>query len=63
MGDTNPLLDDRDLDFLLGEVHGLDALRELPAFAGHSAETFGLTLATLRRVAREVLFQRALRER
>lgn len=54
---ANPLVSDRDVDFLLYEV--LDAparLCGLPAFADHSKDTFSLFLDSARRLAREVLF-------
>jgi butyryl-CoA dehydrogenase len=54
---ANPLLSDRDVDFLLYEL--LDApsrLCGLPIFADHSKETFDLVLGSARRLAREVLF-------
>ncbi|MGZ3406660.1 MAG: acyl-CoA dehydrogenase, partial [Polyangia bacterium] len=53
---ANPLLSDRNVDFLLYEV--LDADRRLcalPAFAEHSKETFDLFLGSARRLARDVL--------
>jgi len=53
---AHPLLDDREVDFQLWEVHALDELRAVPAFEGHSDETFRLTLQTLRGIARTVLF-------
>jgi alkylation response protein AidB-like acyl-CoA dehydrogenase len=52
----NPLIDDRDADFLLYDVLGAEQLTELPAFAEHSRATFDLVLQTARRLAREVLF-------
>ena len=52
----NPLLRDRDVDFLLYEVLRADELCALPAFADHSRETFDLYLASARRLARDVLF-------
>ena len=54
---ANPLLDDRDVDFLLHDVLAAERLTELPAFAEHSRATFDLLLQTTRRLAREVLFQ------
>ncbi len=51
----NPLLHDRDIDFLLYEVLDAPALCALPAFAEHSRDTFDLYLRTCRRFAREVL--------
>ena len=56
MPDANPLLDDRDVDFLLYAVHDATALCALPAFAMHGRETFDLTLQTMRRMARGVFF-------
>jgi len=53
---ANPLLDDRDVAFLLYDVHAAHLLCELPAFAEHSRETFDLVLDASRRLAREVLF-------
>jgi butyryl-CoA dehydrogenase len=52
----NPLLCDRDIDFLLYEVLDAPALTALPAFADHSRDTFDLYLKSARRLAREVLF-------
>ncbi len=53
---TNPLLSDRNVDFLLYEVLEVDRrLRALPAFAEHERETFELYIAAARRLAREVL--------
>ena len=52
----NPLLRDRDVDFLLYEVLDAPALTALPAFAEHTRETFDLYLQSSRRLAREVLF-------
>ena len=51
----NPLLDDRDVEFLLYDVLHADRLVELPGFAEHERETFDLLLKTTRRFAREVL--------
>jgi alkylation response protein AidB-like acyl-CoA dehydrogenase len=53
---ANPLLRDRDVEFLLYEVLRVDELCALPAFAEHSRETFDLVLASARKLAREVLF-------
>ncbi|HEY2515884.1 MAG TPA: acyl-CoA dehydrogenase [Polyangiaceae bacterium] len=52
----NPLLRDRDVDFLLYEMLAAEELCTLPAFAEHSRETFDLYLRSTRRLAREVLF-------
>ena len=52
----NPLLSDRNVDFLLYEVLEVDRrLGRLPAFAEHGRETFDLYVAGARRLAREVL--------
>ena len=53
---ANPLLNDRDVSFLLFEVLDAERLCELPAFAEHSRETFTLYLEACRKVAREQLF-------
>ena len=53
---TNPLISDRDVEFLLYEMLDAPALCALPAFADHSRETFDLYLQSSRRLAREVLF-------
>ena len=52
---TNPLLSDRDVDFLLYEVLDAEGLCSLPAFEGYNRETFDLVLGNARRLAREVL--------
>jgi alkylation response protein AidB-like acyl-CoA dehydrogenase len=52
----NPLLRDRDVDFLMHAVLDVPALLRLPAFADHDAETLGLYLDAARRFAREALF-------
>ncbi|WP_437313690.1 acyl-CoA dehydrogenase [Sorangium sp. So ce385] len=52
----NPLLNDRDVEFLLYEVLDVPRLCELPYFADHTRETFDLYLQSCRRFAREVLF-------
>jgi alkylation response protein AidB-like acyl-CoA dehydrogenase len=52
----NPLLRDRDVEFLLHEVLDGAALLRLPAFADHDAETVALFLEGARRLAREALF-------
>jgi len=54
--ETNPLIDDRLVDFLLWEVLDASTLCDLPYFADHSRETFELYLGTIRRYARDVLF-------
>ena len=41
----NPLLNDRDLSFVLHEVHDAASLLALPHFADHSLETFAQLLA------------------
>jgi butyryl-CoA dehydrogenase len=53
---ANPLLSDRDVEFLLYEHLDAQALCRLPAFADHGKDTFDMYLATARRLAREVLY-------
>ncbi len=53
---ANPLISDRDVDFLLYEVLDVEALCALPAFAEHSRETFGMVLQATRRFARSKLY-------
>src|SRR5947209_4880546 len=53
---VNPLLRDRDVDFVLYEVLKADDLSRLPYFADHSRGTFDLFLQSTRRLARDVLF-------
>jgi alkylation response protein AidB-like acyl-CoA dehydrogenase len=53
---ANPLIDDRDVAFLLDEVLGIERLTELPYFADHDRGTFELVLTSARRLARDVLF-------
>jgi alkylation response protein AidB-like acyl-CoA dehydrogenase len=53
---SNPLLRDRDVDFLLYEVLDVPSLLELPVFADHTRETLDLFLGSTRRLARDVLF-------
>ena len=52
----NPLVRDRDVDFLLDDVLDLTSLLRLRHFADHDRETVALFLASARRLAREVLF-------
>lgn len=52
----NPLLSDRDVEFLLHEVHDLGALLRLSAFADHDRDTCELFLAGARALARDVLY-------
>jgi alkylation response protein AidB-like acyl-CoA dehydrogenase len=56
MAAPNPLVRDRDVDFLLYEVHRAERLCQLPAFAEHERETFDLFLASAAKLARERLF-------
>ncbi|MGH7440662.1 MAG: acyl-CoA dehydrogenase family protein, partial [Polyangiaceae bacterium] len=53
---ANPLVSDRNVDFLLYEVFDVEALCKLPAYADHSRETFDIILRSSRKFAREVLF-------
>ena len=52
----NPLIRDRDVDFLLYDVLDGLALTRLPYFAQHDRETFDLVLDSARRFARDVLY-------
>lgn len=56
MSSPNPLISDRFVDFVLHEVLRVEELCALPAYSGHSRETFDLVLASARRLAREALF-------
>ncbi|MEM7157852.1 MAG: acyl-CoA dehydrogenase [Myxococcota bacterium] len=56
MSDANPLVDDRDIEFLLYEVHDAEALTQLSAFGEHDRETFDLFIGSSRRLARETLW-------
>ncbi|MCB9704619.1 MAG: acyl-CoA dehydrogenase [Myxococcales bacterium] len=56
MSSANPLVRERDVDFLLHEVHDVMRLCQLPAFAHHDRETFDLFLESAARLARERLF-------
>ena len=53
---ANPLLRDRDVDFLLYEVLHAATLCALPAFAQHDRATFDLVLDAARRLARGPLY-------
>lgn len=53
---TNPLLDDREVEFQLHEVLDVTRLCRLPYFAEHDRETFDLVVASARRLARDVLY-------
>src|SRR5438067_12675037 len=52
----NPLVSDRNVDFLLYEVLHAEELCALPYFSGHGRETFDLLLRSARQLARERLF-------
>ena len=52
---TNPLLDDAFVHFLLYDVVGIESLCRLDAFEHHSKETFDLYLDSVRRLARNDL--------
>src|SRR5690606_23624867 len=56
MAAPNPLVRDRDVEFLLYEVHRVDRLCKLAAFAEHERETFELFLQSAAKLARERLF-------
>jgi len=51
----NPLIPDREAEFLLHEVAEAGALCELPAFSEYSPESFDLYLESVKRLAREEL--------
>jgi butyryl-CoA dehydrogenase len=53
---ANPLVSDRNVEFLLYEVFDAESLLSLKAYQDHSRETFDLVLAGARKFAREVLF-------
>ena len=52
----NPLLNDRDVEFVLYEILEAERLCEVPEFADHSRETFDLFMASAKKFARDVLF-------
>ncbi|MGE0322447.1 MAG: acyl-CoA dehydrogenase [Polyangiaceae bacterium] len=52
----NPLIQDRNVEFLLYELLDAEKLCELPVFSEHSRDTFDLFLGSARKVAREQLF-------
>ncbi|MDH3485883.1 MAG: acyl-CoA dehydrogenase family protein, partial [Myxococcales bacterium] len=52
---TNPLIDDGLIDFLLYDVLDAESLCELEAYEHHSKETFDLFLDSIRRLARQDL--------
>src|SRR5208283_4565227 len=53
---TNPLLDDRTVEFILYEVLDVEALCNFPDFGEHNLHTFDLFLTSARTLARRVLF-------
>jgi len=53
---TNPLLNDRDISFLLYDVFDAASLLALPHFADHSRETFDGYIGLCARFARETVF-------
>ncbi len=52
---NNPLVSDRNVEFLLYEVFDVEGLCRLHAYEEHSRETFDLVLQNARKFAREVL--------
>jgi alkylation response protein AidB-like acyl-CoA dehydrogenase len=56
MAGSNPLVRDRDVEFLLYEVHDVLRLCALPTFAEHERETFDLFLRSAAKLGREQLF-------
>ncbi len=53
---ANPLVSDREVEFVLYEVLDVERLCALPHFEDHSRDTFDLVLASARRLARDVLY-------
>ena len=53
---ANPLLSDRNVDFLMREVLDTKGLLALPAFSDHTLETCAMYVQTARKMAREVLY-------
>ncbi len=53
---SNPLVDDRIVEFLVDDVFDLVALTRLPYFADHDRQTFGLVIDSARRIARDALY-------
>src|ERR1044071_3373870 len=53
---TNPLVSDRDVEFLMYELLDAEALTALAPFREHSRETFDLYVGACRRLARDILF-------
>ena len=53
---ANPLLSDRNVEFLLREVLDTEALLALPAFSDHTLETCDMYVQSARKLAREVLY-------
>jgi alkylation response protein AidB-like acyl-CoA dehydrogenase len=56
MSNTNPLFNDKDVEFLLYEVLHAEKLCELPAFQEHSRDVFDMYLSTVRKFARDDLY-------
>jgi butyryl-CoA dehydrogenase len=52
----NPLVSDRNVEFVLYELLRAEELCRLPWFSGHGRETFDLILGSARKLSREVLF-------
>jgi alkylation response protein AidB-like acyl-CoA dehydrogenase len=53
---ANPLLSDRNVEFLLREVLDTKALLALPAFSEHTLETCEMYVQSARKLARDVLY-------
>jgi len=53
---ANPLVSDRNVEFILHELLRVEELCALPYFSGHGRETFDLFLASVRKLAREQMF-------
>ena len=50
-----PILDQRDLEFMLYELFDADSLIQRPRYSDHSRETFGAAINTARVVAEKYL--------
>src|SRR5688572_1557894 len=53
---ANPLLREREVEFLLYELVDVERLCRLPDFSEHSRATFDVFVDQARRIARDVLF-------
>lgn len=53
---SNPLVDDRFVDFVLDAVHPIEPVLALEAYSAHDRETCAMYLDSLRRFARQALY-------